>query len=363
VAHIGVDHIRLRPTLRERVAFDPWIGNAEHRKFLDRHGIADTLDREPFRRAITENQGGERVAVRYSNTRTAVWPHPAELFKDLYWCEEAAEFLAQPRERPFALFLYLWAPHPPLIVPEPYASRFPPDQIDLPANVGIPAEGEPANRRLGIAAQLAEGVPLDQWRRVWAAHLGLVSLADAGIGKVLDALDASGQAENTITVFTVDHGEQLGQHAMYQKMEMYEPAVRIPLVVRVPGGPRRSWDAPVSHVDVMPTLLELLGLDGPAGLDGVSLASSVAGGSPPPERPVFCQYSGNPAVGDIRRAVITRRHKYVHDPADEPELYDLEADPLEMHNLAREPSAHAALRELHGLCRRWAASHGDWVAF
>jgi len=363
VAHIGVDHIRLRPTLRERVPFTTWIGDAEHRQFLERQGIADALDRAPFRRAITENQRGRRVPVLYSNTRTAVWPHPAECFKDSYWSSEAVRFLSEPRPRPFALFLYLWAPHPPLIVPEPFASRFPPDRLDLPANVGQPAAGEPANRRSGIAAQLAEGIPIDQWRRVWAAHLGLVHLADAGIGRVLDALDAAGHADHTITLFTVDHGDHLGQHAMYQKMEMYEPAIHIPLVVRTPGGHHQAWDAPVSHLDVMPTLLELMGIDGPAGLDGLSLAQSIAGASAPPERPVFCQYSGNPAVGDIRRAVVTRRHKYIHDPTDEPELYDLQADPLEMHNLARDPSMQPTLDDLHALAADWAARHKDWVEF
>jgi len=364
VAHVGIDHIRVEPGLRERIDFAKWIGNSDHAGFLESQGVPwPPPDAERFKREVIENHGGEREAVRYSNTEVALWPHPPEWFKDSFFAQRAVDFLAGGRDRPFALFVYLWAPHPPLWVPEPYASRFDPDHLDLPLNVGRAGDGEPPGRRLGIAAQLAEGLPMAQWRRVWAAHLGLVSLADAGIGRILDALDASGRAEDTIVAFTVDHGDFLGQHAMYQKMEMYEPAVRIPLLLRVPGCTPRTWDAPVSHLDLMPTLLDLLGIDAPPRLDGVSLAASIRSPAPPPERPVFSQYSGNPTLGDIRRAVITRRHKYVYDPAAAPELYDLAADPLEMTNLAADPAHRDLVAHLHDECRRWHEEHGDWVEY
>ncbi len=364
VAHVGVDHIRVAPGLRERIEFAKWTVNSDHARFLESQGVPwPPPDAARFKRAITENQGGERQPVHYSNTEVARWPHPAEWFRDAFFAQHAIDFLGGVGERPFALFVYLWAPHPPLWVPEPYASRFDPERLELPANVGRVADGEPSSRRLGIAAQLAEGIAMEQWRRVWAAHLGLVSLADAAIGRILDTLDAAGGADNTLTVFTVDHGDLLGQHAMYQKMEMYEPAVRVPLLVRVPGCQARSWDAPVSHLDVLPTLLDLMGLDHPADLDGISLAESIRSDAAPPERAVFCQYSGNPALGDIRRAVITRRHKYVYDPADAPELYDLAADPLEMTNLAADPACRGLVAQLHDECRRWHEEHGDWVHY
>jgi arylsulfatase A-like enzyme len=190
-----------------------------------------------------------------------------------------------------------------------------------------------------------------------------VSLADAGIGQVLDALKASGQARDTVTVFTVDHGDQLGQHRMYQKMEMYEPAVRVPLLIRLPGGARRTFNTPVSHLDVLPTLAAVLGLDTPEHLDGVSLEASVRDGAPPDERTVFIQYSGNPAVGDIRRAAVTRRWKYVYDPDDLPELYDLKNDPLEMHNLAADLDRADLQRDLHIQLADWHAGRGDWVQY
>ena len=89
---------------------------------------------------------------------------------------------------------------------------------------------------------MGRGLDAGIWPGVWAAHLGLVRLADDGIGRVLDALRASPAAGNTLTVFTVDHGDHLGQRGMYQKMELYEPAIRIPLIIRAPGAAARRVD-------------------------------------------------------------------------------------------------------------------------
>ncbi|MBN2451564.1 MAG: sulfatase-like hydrolase/transferase, partial [Lentisphaeria bacterium] len=347
VAHIGVHHVRVRPELRERVPFALWVDQADHREYLEERGVVeDKAALSAFRRPVRERHGDVFEVKPYSNTRTAVWPHPAESFLDRYWCRRAAEFVRAKHDRPFALFLYLWAPHPPLRVPEPYASMFDPERLELPANVGVPSPGEPAGRRLGIAAQLAEGVSDAEWRRVWAAHLGLVRLAHDGIGEVLRAVDESGLGDDTLTVFTVDHGEHLGQHGMYQKMEMYEQALRIPLVLAGPQIRTQRVDQPVSHLDVLPTLLELLGLAGMPEADGRSLVPCLREGIPPSPRPVFAQYSGNPAAGDMRRCILRERWKAVFDPRDTAELYDLEADPLEMENLAADPKWKTLLAEL-----------------
>lgn len=312
---------------------------------------------EAFKREIVENQDDQQVRTRYSNTQVVTWPHPAEHFKDSYFCQQTIEFLNQSQDRPFALFLYLWAPHLPLRVPEPYASLFGPAEVELPLNVGRTSNGEPANRRRGIAAQLAEGFSQEEWRTVWAAHLGLVNLADAGIGRILDTLDSIRQTDETVVLFASDHGDHLEQHNMYQKMEMYEQAIRIPLMLRVPGINHQVFDTPVSHLDVMPSLLECAGIELPDDLDGDSLWPSIQTGAPP----TFCQYSGNPTIGDIRRAVITRQYKYVYDPDDEPELYDLERDPLEMQNLAAKPDYQVITEEMEQMRKTWKAEQNDWV--
>ncbi len=364
VAHVGIDHVKVKPTYRERVPFALWASEAEHRRYLSEHGMDDKPP-EPgmFSKQIVLAQFGEMVRRGFSSTRTAVWPHAVEHFLDSYWCRRAVEFLQRPHERPFALFLFLWAPHPPLRVPEPYASLFDPDGLDLPANVGQVPEGEPANRRQGIARQLGEGVTMEEWRKVWAAHLGLVNLVDAGIGTVLDAVDASGLSNDTIVTFTVDHGDFLGQRCMYQKFEMYEQAICMPWTVRLPDAGPGTFDVPVSHLDVMPTLLELMGMSIPDDLDGISLGDRVAQATAPPERPVFCEFCGSRGRDMDRRAAITKRHKYVCDPHDIPELYDLQEDPLEMNNLASDPRHADTVRELHAQCKAWAERCGDWMEF
>ncbi len=361
VAHVGIHHVRVSPGLRERVPFAAWVDETSHRDFLGRQGLASSpVDDPVYRSTVKELQGLACVERKASNTRVGVWDEPDSWFKDVYFGDRAVDYLRE-AQAPFALFAALWAPHPPLVVPESFLNLFPSEKVTLPPNVGLPAAGEPASRRRGVAAQLAEGVTPAQWRAAWAAHLALVSLADRQIGRILETLRETGALDSTIVLFTSDHGDHLGQHRMYQKMEMYEQAVRVPLLLRVPGLVPRFFETPVSHLDVVPTLLDLIGLPVPEGIDGRTLAPAIRDAREPEERPLHCQYSGDGAVGDIRRAVITRAHKYVYDPADAPELFDLRADPLETRNIAGEAASRETLRSLHEAGCRWAEQHGDFV--
>jgi arylsulfatase A-like enzyme len=363
LAHVGVHHVRVRPDLHERASFAAWVDETHHRGFLGRQGLAcSPVDDPLYRTEVTELRGGELVRRKASNTRVGVWDQPLSWFKDVFFASQAEEYLRRARP-PFALFVALRAPHPPLVVPQSYLRLFPSEKISLPANVGEPARGEPANRRRALPAQLAQGVSLDEWRAAWAAHSALVTLADRQIGRILETLSETGLDRSTVVLFTSDHGDHLGQHRMYQKMEMYEQAVRVPLLIRVPGMVPRFVETPVSHLDVVPTLIDLLGLPVPQGLDGEDLAPAIREAREPAERPLFSQYSGDGGVGEIRRAVITAGYKYVYDPADEPELYDLRLDPLETANLAHVKASGETRRSLHEAGRRWAAAHGDFVAW
>ena len=369
VAHIGVDHIRVSPPLREQVDFVKWIDKTDHQRYLKDLGLTEPT-KEPisaFKRTVRENQWGRYVQTGYSNTYCSQWHGAAEHFKDRYFCQQAVDFLeaqaASEQKKPFALFLYLWAPHPPFWVPEPYQTMFPPEKIDLPSNVGQTAKDEPFNRRHSIARQLAEGICIDEWRQVWAAHMGLVRLADDGIGQVLETLKQRDQFEQSLIVYTSDHGDHLGQHRMYQKMEMYEEAMRVPAIIRLPDATVQSSNRPVSHLDLMPTVLDLFNLAQPDRLDGISLAGMVTATEPVPNRSIYCQYSGNPTLGDIRRAVVTQRYKYIYDPTDQPELYDLEQDPQETKNCAADPAYQSVQQELHQDLKSWSQQHGDWIQF
>ncbi|RLB75152.1 MAG: hypothetical protein DRH24_20095, partial [Deltaproteobacteria bacterium] len=348
VAHVGVHHIRVKPDLRDRVRFSLWVGNREYQRYLAENGIEDdkTETMKPFKKRVIEFADECPISMDYSNPRTGVWGHDARHFKDNFFAREAERFILEAGREPFALFVCFWAPHPPLRVPEPYFSMFPPDRLDLPPNVDMPAEGEPPLRRLGIAAQLAEGCSPEDWRRAWSAHLGLTNLADAAVGRLLKALESTNRTDDSVIIFTDDHGEHLGQHRMYQKMEMYEQAIRVPLIMKFPDSRAHRFETPVSHLDVMPTLLDYLQIEAPRG-DGKSLMPRIASGDEPEDGFAFSMFCGNVALGDMRRAVVNRRFKYIHDPIDLPELYDLETDPLETRNLAEDEAHAGVMAELH----------------
>lgn len=373
VAHAGVHHIRVKPDLKAALPWAVWADAPDYNAWAKLEGGIDPAAKElnkPFKKLCHDTRDGQPFEMSYSNAAVGRWPGKLSSFKDLYFTHLAENFLraeVPATRKPFALFVHLWSPHPPLLVPGEYAALFDPEKLVLPNNVGAAADGEPAAWRKGVPAQLAEGLNEADWRRTWAAHLGLVRLADDCLGRLLDALDASGRAAETAVVFLSDHGEHLGQHRMYQKMEMYEPAVRTPLVIRAPGIAPRTVATPVSHLDVLPTLLELFGVDAPAGLDGVSHVSALLGQGDVSQRPIYSMYAGNYGETPHRRACIDGRWKYVCDPTAprglNEELYDLETDALEMRNLAGDPAQAARKAELRTKTRAWHQAHGDSVTW
>jgi arylsulfatase A-like enzyme len=346
--HAGKQHISLEPDLRERVDFAAFLGPQDHRDACQAQGIdfPDYCRRPGFKAPVTEPIGGQPSPRVYSSVGTEAWPFAQALFLDIFWRDRlvrALRALPASPDRPLAVFLNLWCPHPPLFCPEPWFSRFDPERIELPAHIGVPAEGEPADRRSGPAAQLAQGVDEAQWRRVWSAHLGLVSMADELAGSVVRLFRERGWWDDTLTVFTTDHGDHLGEHAMYQKMECYESAVRIPLLVHGAGIPAARVTTPVSHLDVLPTLTRLLGLrhPDPGALEGEDLL-----GLGTEDREVAIEYNGNWGPGLLRRCILNRREKLILDGSGETEYFDLEDDPRERVNRSRDPRCAAAVERL-----------------
>ena len=142
-------------------------------------------------------------------------------------------------------------------------------------------------------------------------------------------------------------------HCLYQKMEMYEEAICIPFIIRTPGASGGEHEGLVSHLDLMPTVLDLAGPEVPDGLAGCSLRDVPYGGAGPWREAVFLTYDGNFRRHDIRRAVVRARFKYVWHPAGREELYDLEQGPRERVNLSADPSSAGEKAHLRALGRRW----------
>ncbi|MGL1890058.1 MAG: sulfatase-like hydrolase/transferase [Spirochaetaceae bacterium] len=353
VAHIGVHHIRVLPPLVEDVKFDYWIGNSEYEQWAQVNGIDMTPDERNKTKCLILEKEGEIVERKYSNSRKSLFPYNENCFMDNWFVDRAIDYIDSEKENPFAMFLNLWAPHPPLIVPEPYFSMFPPADITLPANVGIPASNEPPKRREAVPAILAENRSEEDWREAWSAHLGLVHMADKAIGRVIQSLKDRGLWDSTAILFTSDHGDHLGQHKMYQKMELYEQAVRVPFILKIPGYPSGKSDIPVSHLDVVPTILDLISTSTTGQpLEGRSLLGTITGTEPIDHSPIFLQFSGISWYGQIRRAVVYKGYKYIYTPNDIEELFHLEEDPLEQNNLIYNKEYKLQLEYMRGVYRK-----------
>ncbi len=353
VGHVGVDHIRIKPFLKEQnLAFfsnqdDYTLWAKENNIMSERNSDEVTSVKEEIEHKLVDKV--------YSNHKVIKWENDYGSFKDVYFYNDAMQFLESCNSKEkFALFTYFWAPHPPLKVPEPYYSMYDPQKIELPKNINLPCQNEPSARRKGVPAQLAENISETEWKKVWAAYLGLVTLADELMGKLIEKLKEKGLYDKTMIVFTADHGEALGQHKMYQKMEMYENAIHIPLIMKMPDNKHSISSQVVSHLDIVPTILENLGIKH-NNLEGVNIVDFTDN-----NRTVYSQYSGNPSYGTIRRAAITKKYKYVIDSNYENELFDLEYDPYEMENLANKAEYMTVVDNLYQRCKEYHIKHNDF---
>ncbi len=245
--------------------------------------------------------------------------------------------------RPVFMVMSLTHPHDPFAIPRRYWDLY--DDADIaPPRVRIATpDQDPHSLRLRHVCGLdLETVTDDQVRAARRAYYGAISFVDEQIGSVLDALDDSGLADDTIVLLIGDHGEMLGERDLWYKMNFFEGGARIPMIVHAPGrfAPRRVAES-VSLVDLLPTLADLAGGDLPPDMipvgDGSSLMPHLLGASGHDE--VFGEYLGEGAIAPI--VMIRRsRWKFIHSPADPDQLFDLLADADELTNLAADP-AHA----------------------
>lgn len=256
---------------------------------------------------------------------------------------EALSYLRDParRERPWALCVGFVAPHFPFIVPEPYFSMYYPERADLPSNPPGHLENLPAAARRLRQSFNFDGYTEDEIRRARAAYYGLITYLDDKIGRLLDALAELGMADNTVIVHTSDHGESLGEHGLWRKMNFYEQSARVPLQIAwpgvIPGGQR--FEGAVSLVDAMATILDMAGVEEESvsamNLDGVSLLPQMTGDAGAERDEAFAEHL---AHGTDRPRAMVRRGNwklcYSHGDPPDLELYNLESDPGEFDNLA-----------------------------
>lgn len=268
---------------------------------------------------------------------------------------EAIKLLEENKDRPFFLAVGFYRPHCPYVAPKKYFDLYPQDEIHLPKepnHVG----GIPAPALASVKPYPLYGVAVDKAREAKRAYYATISFVDAQVGRVLDALDRLGLAENTIVVFWSDHGYLLGEHGLWKKQSLFEGSARVPLIIAAPGhkGNGSSCPRTVELIDMYPTLADLAGLKAPANLHGASLRPLLDDPRAAWTRPAFTQvWRGFPG-----HSVRTERYRYTEwdNGKKGVELYDYDTDPHEYRNLAADPAHAAVVRELRAHLRRnWPA--------
>lgn len=307
----------------------------------------------------------------------ATTPFRKEVCNTYQTVEGALTYLRGAAQEPFFLWCSIPEPHTPYTAPEPYASMYDPERIQLPPNYRDDLTRKPYYQYVTQVVQRMDTEPEWHVRQGLAMYYGMISFIDDEIGRLLDYLRASGLAERTLVIFTADHGEYVGEHGMISKAnQMYDSLMRVPLLAWWPGviAPGQRSDHLIELIDLAPSILDVCGVPIPAGVQARSFANLLVGGDYEPRSAVFAEsgmegpgttleqarelmdrqmayHWGGRAAGWRGRIKMIRTHrwKYCHYLDGQAELYDLEADPWEMNNLAGDPQ-YAEL--IHGFWRQ-----------
>lgn len=268
----------------------------------------------------------------------------------------AVSLLEQRSEKPFFLAVGFYRPHTPYVAPKKYFDSYRLDGIPLPTLSMDDRSRTPA-AAYGSARPEQQTMTDAQRREAIQAYWASTTFMDAQVGRVIEALDRLGLAERTIIVMTSDHGYHLYEHGLWQKMSLFENSARVPLIIAVPGAPGngKSTTALAELVDLHPTLADLCGLSAPAYLDGTSLKPVLEDPSRTVKEAAYTQVRR----GDFHGySIRTARWRYtLWDRGDKGEqLFDMQADPGELRNLASDPQHAGTVEELKGRIRTYSAN-------
>ena len=315
---------------------------------------------------------------------------PLELSRPKFLEKHACEFIEKHFRDPFILVVGFVEPHSPYNGPLNEEHLL--DEIDLDPTATLPeSDNIPLRYRLMREWQQARairdrqrlphqfffGVTPDEYRSIKQRYLGLVTLVDQSIGAILGCLDRFGLSANTIVVHTSDHGDSLGAHHLFAKEVMFEEAARVPFLIRLPGQKRRKLiPQPVSHIDLVPTLLDFLGQPKHPKCAGKSLLPVIHGEALPPAS-VFIEWAPNRTKVKKRTSLAPRRAvkraidestrtvvssdgwKLCLRDKDLNELYNLSEDPWETGNLYSDRQYASVISRLAGEIHRWQESTND----
>ncbi len=301
--------------------------------------------------------------IFFGPSRFGLADHPASLM-----CDRAVEFIhhANSLDQPFMLVWSTHEPHPPWVCPEPFISMYNSDEMILPETLrDTYTATHLKDRLLEGHLQSVEQWNDDQLRQMWAGYLGEVSFVDFLTGRLIAALHQKDLFDNTLIIFTSDHGELLGSHGfIYKSALMFEELIHIPLIIVPPGGDKKPGRSPelVSHVDLMPTILNYCGVEPPEDLHGVSIAPLIEGDKQPVREGLAGEYHSCSWAEDPLtplRMWRTRNYKYIESQNGINEFYNLVEDPHERNNLIDDPHCEEQIEEMRSALSDWLKKTGD----
>ena len=340
----------LQSTLQEAgYRFGPGIPNVrEYMQWLAAQGLKDI--ESPI---VGSKAKAEIVPMPY---RFAVGRAGLEVDQtlDAFAIRQAIGFLEnRPKDAPFCLYVRLHGSHDPYTVPAPYSSMYKPADLPMPPYRAGEYDEKPRRQKAAWQSQHADELDDAQIRTILAHYYGMISMTDRLVGRLVDRIAQLGLNDNTVVVYTVDHGDTMGHHRMFTKgFAFYEQSMRIPWIARAPGLPRgMRVDAPVSGIDMFPTMLELLGFPAPRGVHGRSLVPLWRGKERTAHEAIF---AGQGFEGTTRLTMVrTPEWKFTRYDDGGAELYNLTDDPNELNNLIR--------RDRHAIvAKKLAEQLEDW---
>jgi len=264
---------------------------------------------------------------------------PLEQYVETYILEKTVEFMTQPSDRPFFMWCGFCGPHGPHDPPASHADLYPLEDLPMPPTLEHDMSDRPPHLRGSRGRELAtrdNGMAL---RRYMSFYLCLVTLIDEYVGKLVETLEERGLMDNTLILYTTDHGEMMGDFGRMGKGAFYEPVIHAPLIATPPGGAQNPghFEGLIETMDIAPTILDYAGVDRPEQMQATSFRPVLEGGEGGHDA-VLCKYTVNNQAFS-GKCLRTARFKYaLWTEEDGGEFYDLQEDPGELRNLWNDPA-------------------------
>ncbi|WP_339702408.1 sulfatase [Algoriphagus aquimarinus] len=293
---------------------------------------------------LVQNNADGSIERKGGNVMTIVQASGGDLaHSDGKTAEKASELIRIHKDEPFFLAVGFVRPHVPFVAPAEYFSPFPYEGIKLPKQVENDWDDIP-ERGINYVTSVNADMNSVQKQKAIAAYYASVSYMDAQVGKVLKTLKEEGLEDNTIVIFTSDHGFHLDEHEFWMKVSLHEESVQVPMMIKVPGKKPAVTNSFAELLDLYPTLAELAGLDYPKGIQGKSLVPILEN----PRKKVR-EFAFSVTQGGKSFLVRTDKWAYIQydeDAGSGMELYDMKKDPNQFTNLAMNPAFENVVTDL-----------------